>query len=52
MKSHYDFLIVGAGLSGAVLARQLSDAGRSVLVVEQKDRIGGQVATSRRHRRS
>ena len=48
MKSHYDFLIVGAGLSGAVLARQLSDAGRSVLVVEQKDRIGGQVATSLR----
>lgn len=30
----YDYLIVGAGLFGAVCARQLTDAGLKVLVVE------------------
>lgn len=41
----YDFLIVGAGLFGAVAARELSDAGKSVLVVDKRDHIGGNVYT-------
>ena len=42
---HYDYLIVGAGLSGSTMARLLSDAGKKVLVVEARDRKGGNVAT-------
>ena len=43
--SHYDYLIVGAGLYGAVAARELSRAGRSVLVIDRRDGIGGNVRT-------
>ncbi|MGM9589759.1 MAG: UDP-galactopyranose mutase [Faecousia sp.] len=39
----YDYLIVGAGLFGAVFARQAADRGQSVLVVERRDHIGGNV---------
>lgn len=42
---HYDYLIIGSGLSGATMARLLSDAGKKVLVVEARDRVGGNVAT-------
>ena len=31
-----DYLIVGAGLTGAVYARELADRGKSVLVVEKR----------------
>ena len=41
----YDVLIVGAGLSGATLARILSDAGKKVLVLEKRDHVGGNVRT-------
>lgn len=40
-----DFLIVGAGLFGAVFARQAMDAGKSVIVLEKRDHIGGNVYT-------
>jgi UDP-galactopyranose mutase len=40
----YDALIVGAGLYGAAVARTLLDAGRRVLVVEQRPVIGGNCA--------
>lgn len=36
-----DILIVGAGFAGAVCARQLADAGRSVLVIDKRPHIGG-----------
>ena len=39
-----DFLIVGSGLTGATIARQLHDAGHSVVVVEQRNHVGGNVA--------
>ena len=41
----YDYLIVGAGLFGAVFARQAMDRGYSVLVVDKRGHIGGNVYT-------
>ncbi len=41
----YNFLIVGAGLYGAVMARQLREAGKSVLVIEKRDHIAGNTYT-------
>lgn len=40
-----DLLIVGAGLFGAVMARQALDAGKSVLVIEKRNHIGGNIYT-------
>lgn len=42
---HYDFLIVGAGLFGSVFARQMTDAGKKVLVIEKRNHVGGNVFT-------
>lgn len=41
----YDYLIVGAGLFGAVFARQAADAGKRVLVIDKREHIGGNVFT-------
>ncbi len=38
-----DYLVVGSGLTGAVIARTLADAGREVLVVERREHLGGNV---------
>ncbi len=40
-----DYLIVGAGLYGAVFARQMADAGKRVLVVDKRPNVGGNVYT-------
>lgn len=37
----YDYLIVGAGFSGATAARCLADAGKRVLIIDKRDHIGG-----------
>ena len=42
---HYDYLVVGAGLYGAAFARQAADAGKSVLVIDKRPHIGGNVYT-------
>ena len=41
----YDVLVVGAGLYGAVCARELTDAGKRVLVLERRPHIAGNVYT-------
>ena len=41
----YDYLIVGAGLFGSVFAREASDAGKNVLVIDKRPNIGGNVYT-------
>ena len=41
----YDYLIVGAGLFGATFAREATDAGKRVLVIDKRDHIGGNIYT-------
>ena len=41
----YDYLIVGAGLYGAVFARQAKERGKSVLVIDKRPHIAGNVYT-------
>lgn len=43
----YDYLIVGAGLFGSVFAQQAIEAGKSVLVIDKRNHIGGNVATEK-----
>ena len=38
-----DYLVVGSGLTGAVIARELHDAGKSILVLERRAHLGGNV---------
>ena len=40
---HVDVVVVGAGISGLVAARKIRRQGRSVLVVEARDRVGGRI---------
>ncbi len=44
---HQTVTIAGAGLSGAVVARQLADAGHPVTVYEARDHVGGNCHTER-----
>lgn len=43
----YNYLIVGAGLYGAVFAQQAKAAGNSVLVIDKRDHIAGNVYTEK-----
>ena len=45
MKKPYDYLIVGAGLYGAVFAQQAKERGKSVLVIDRRSHIAGNVYT-------
>ncbi|MBO5913590.1 MAG: NAD(P)-binding protein, partial [Clostridia bacterium] len=41
----YDYLVVGAGLYGAVFAEQAKRCGKTVLVIDKRDHIAGNVYT-------
>lgn len=43
----YDYLIVGAGLFGAVFAREARARGKSVLVIDRRRHIGGNIYTEK-----
>ena len=38
---NYDVIVIGAGFAGVTAARDLSRSGKSVLLLEARDRIGG-----------
>lgn len=42
---HYQYLIVGAGLFGAVFAREMTKAGKKCLVIEKRNHIAGNIYT-------
>lgn len=42
----YNTIVIGTGFAGLVAARDLSLAGRSVLLIEGRDRIGGRTWTA------
>ena len=41
----YDYLVVGAGLFGAVFAHEAQKAGKKVLVIDKRNHIGGNIFT-------
>lgn len=43
----YDYLVVGAGLYGAVFAQQAKAAGKTVLVVDKRPNIAGNIYTEK-----
>ena len=45
MKKQYDYLVVGAGLYGAVFAYEAKKAGKKVLVIDKRPNIAGNVYT-------
>jgi monoamine oxidase len=44
-ESFYDTLVIGAGAAGLAAGRTLHDAGRNILILEARDRIGGRIWT-------
>ena len=47
LPTRVDAVVVGAGLAGLAAARQIKSRGRSVIVVESQDGVGGRVRTDK-----
>lgn len=43
MKKEYDYLVVGAGLFGAVFAHEAALAGKRCLVIDKRNHAGGNI---------
>lgn len=41
----YDYLVVGAGLFGSIFAHEAKTKGKSVLVIDKRDHVGGNIYT-------
>jgi len=37
----FDYLVVGAGFAGSVIAERLASAGKKILIVDKRNHIGG-----------
>jgi len=48
-KKQYDYLIVGAGLFGAVFAHEAAKKGKRCLVLDRRNHIGGNLYTDEQH---
>lgn len=46
MGKHFDYLVVGAGLFGSVFSHEMKQGGKSCLVIDRRDHIGGNIYTS------
>ena len=44
---NYNYLIVGSGLYGATIAQQAKKAGKSVLVIDKRPNVGGNIYTEK-----
>jgi monoamine oxidase len=49
VEQRVDVLVVGAGFAGLTVARLVAAAGRSVVVLEARDRVGGRTCTEQHH---
>lgn len=45
----YDYLVIGAGLFGAVFSRIMREHGKKCLVIEKREQVGGNIATETVH---
>lgn len=45
MPMHYDYLIVGTGLFGAVFAHEMKKAGKKCFCIDKREHIGGNIYT-------
>jgi len=45
----YDFIVVGAGFFGATVARQITDAGKTCMVIDKNDHVAGMSYTENMH---
>ena len=43
--AQYDYLVVGAGLFGAIFAHEANKRGKKVLVIDKRDHIAGNIYT-------
>ena len=41
----YDYMIIGSGLFGAVIAHELTQRNKTVIVIEKRNHIGGNIYT-------
>jgi len=41
MKKEYDYLIIGCGFSGIVMAERLTSEGKKVLIIDKRSHVGG-----------